>query len=114
MYPGLHDESRWSLPEVLAWQAGQRGDALFVRTVDGAELTYAQAAADAARMAGFLTAQGVRPGDPVAVMLLNRLYFVRVWLGLSRLGAVAVLLNSKLQGAFLEHQIQNCGAILPF
>lgn len=112
MYPGLHDESRWSLPEILAWQAGRRGDALFVRTIDGAELTYAQAAADAARMAGFLAAQGVRAGDPVAVMLPNGLDFVRVWLGLSRLGAVAVLLNTELKGAFLEHQILNSGAAL--
>src|SRR3546814_3956260 len=52
MYPGLHDEARWSLPEILARQAAHRGDALFVRTVDGASLTYAEAAADAARMAG--------------------------------------------------------------
>src|SRR3546814_12523991 len=63
-------------------------------------------------MAGFLAAQGVRPGDMVAVMLPNGLDFVRVWFGLCRLGAVAVLLNTELKGAFLEHQILNSGATL--
>src|SRR3546814_9651046 len=63
-------------------------------------------------MAGFLAAQGVRPGDMVAVMLPNGLDFVRVWFGLCRLGAVAVLLNPELKGAFLEHQILNSGATL--
>ena len=117
MYPGLHDEARWSLPEILAWQAERRGDALFVRTIANAdqtpaELTYAQTAADAARMAGFLAGLGIRPGDPVAVMLPNGLDFVRVWFGLCRLGAVAVLLNTELKGAFLEHQVANSGAAL--
>ncbi|MFN4091160.1 MAG: AMP-binding protein [Alphaproteobacteria bacterium] len=117
MYPGLHDPARWVLPQILARQAAERPGAPLVRTLDGAgrtagELTYAQAAADAARVAGFLAGLGVRSGDPVAVMLPNGLDFVRVWFGLCRLGAVAVLLNTELKGAFLEHQILDSGAAL--
>jgi crotonobetaine/carnitine-CoA ligase len=46
----------------------------------------------------------------VAVFLPNGLDFVRVWLGLGRLGAVAVLLNTELTGGFLRHQLETCGA----
>jgi crotonobetaine/carnitine-CoA ligase len=55
---------------------------------------------------------GVKPGDMVAVFLPNGLNFVRVWLGLGRLGAVAVLLNTDLTGSFLHHQLESCGATL--
>ncbi|WP_051340166.1 AMP-binding protein [Azospirillum halopraeferens] len=112
MYVHLRDEARWALPEVLEWQAGERGGQRFVAMVDGGGLTYAEAAADAARVAAWFAAQGVRPGDPVAVMLPNGLDFVRVWLGLGRLGAVMVALNTDLRGALLEHQLANCEARL--
>ena len=112
MYPHLRDESRWVVPEVLAHQAAARGDAPFVTMVDGPALTYAQAQDEAARMAGFLAGHGVQPGDMVAVMLPNGLDFVRVWLGLARLGAVLVALNTDLKGAFLEHQLENAAARL--
>jgi len=112
MYPHLRDETRWSTPEVLAYQARARGDAPFVTMVDGDTLTYAQAEADAARVAGYLSDLGVKPGDTVAVLLPNGLDFVRLWLGLGRLGAVMVALNLDLKGAFLEHQLENCAAAL--
>ncbi|MGQ9367325.1 AMP-binding protein [Azospirillum sp. ST 5-10] len=112
MYAHLRDETRWVLAEALAWQARERGGATFVTMVDGGALTYAEAQADAERVAGWFAGQGVRPGDMVAVMLPNGLDFVRVWLGLGRLGAVMVALNTDLVGAFLEHQMTNCAARL--
>jgi len=110
MYSGLDDPDRWVLPAVLAEQARRRGDAPWIETVDGERLSFAQAAADVDRAAGFFAALGVRPGEHVAVMLGNGADFVRVWLGLGRLGAVAVLLNTELSGAFLRHPLANCGA----
>ncbi len=108
MYDGLRDERRWVLPEALRFQAGARGDQPFLTAVsDGTTLTYAQAAAEAERVAGFFAGLGVKPGDPVAVLLPNGLDFVRVWLGLMRLGAVVVALNNELKGAFLAHQLSD-------
>jgi crotonobetaine/carnitine-CoA ligase len=112
MYSGLRDQRRWVLPEVLAEQSRTRPDSCWIETTDGETLTFGQAEADAARVAGFLAGLGVKPGDMVAVLLPNSLDFVRVWLGLGRLGAVAVPLNTELTGGFLRHQLESCGATL--
>jgi crotonobetaine/carnitine-CoA ligase len=53
---------------------------------------------------------GIQPGDPVAVLLPSGLDFVRLWLGLGRLGAVMVPINTALTGDFLAHQLRDCGA----
>ena len=110
MYDGLRDHHRWVLPEVLAYQAAARPDEVFIQTTDGERLTYGAAAADAARVAGFLAGQGAGPGQRVAAMMANGLDFVRLWLGVGRLGATLVPLNTALTGAFLEHPLRNCGA----
>ena len=110
MYGPLRDPRHWALPAVLAWQASERAEDVFVRSLDGPSLTFGQAALDADKVAGFLGALGVQPGDAVAVLLPNGLDFVRAWAGLGRLGAVAVLLNIELTGAFLTHQLEACGA----
>jgi crotonobetaine/carnitine-CoA ligase len=110
MYSGLDDTDRWVLPQVLAEQAARRPDATWIETTDGDATSFAAAHADAARVAGWLASLGVSPGDHVAVMLPNGLDFVRAWLGLGRLGAVAVLLNTELTGAFLRHPLADCGA----
>lgn len=112
MYSGLDDTDRWVLPAVLAEQAARRPDATWIETTDGEATRFGQAHEDAARVAGWLASLGVAPGDHVAVMLPNGLDFVRAWLGLGRLGAVAVLLNTELTGAFLRHPLSDCGATL--
>jgi len=112
MYPFLRDPSRWTAPDVLAWQAEANPSRIFVQAVDGAGLTYEQAHGRAARLATYFAGLGVRPGDPAVVLLRNDVDLVAVWLGLARLGATAVLLNTELSGAFLVHQMENCGARL--
>jgi crotonobetaine/carnitine-CoA ligase len=44
------------------------------------------------------------------VLLPNGLDFVRLWLGLGRLGAVVVPVNTALTGDFLAHQLRDSGA----
>jgi len=112
VYPGLRDHRRWVLPEVLAFQAGVQPDRTYAAMVDGDTLTYGAAAADAARVAGFLSDLGIGPRDRVAALLPNGLDFVRLWLGAGRLGATLVPLNIDLKGAFLEHQLRDSAARL--
>ena len=111
-YSGLGDPERWNLPEALAEQGHRWPDVIWLTTTDGETLTFGEAARDARQMAGYFSSLGIRPGDMVPIMLPNGLDFIRVWLGLGTLGAVAVLLNTELRGAFLEHQLRNCGGEL--
>ena len=62
------------------------------------------------RVSGYLNRLGIRRGDCVAVLMSSSLDFVRVWLGITRLGAVAVLLNPELSGSFLSHQLNTASA----
>jgi crotonobetaine/carnitine-CoA ligase len=112
VHPDLreHDHSTWSLPETLEAQAGVRGDQTFLTVVGEGSLTYAAAAREARQVATHLSARGVRPGDAVAVLLPNGLDFVRLWLGIGRLGAVIVPVNTALTGDFLAHQLRDSGA----
>lgn len=112
MYSGLDDTGRWVLPAVLAEQAARRPDAAWIATTGGEVMRFGQALDDVERVAAWFASIGVQPGEHVAVMLPNSLDFVRVWLGLGRLGAVAVLLNTELSGAFLAHPLGDCGATL--
>lgn len=112
MYSGMEDPQRWVLPQVLLEQAETRPDQPWVTFTSGEQMTFAQAATDARRVAGFLAELGVKAGDRVAVMLPNSCDFIRAWMGLGMLGAIAVMLNTELRGAFLKHQLNNSGAEL--
>ena len=112
MYSALHDPMAWVLPQVLAEHAAKQPDATWITSVDGESLSFGAADSDARRVAGFIASLDVKAGERVAVLLPNGLDFVRAWMGLGYLGATAVLLNTELRGAFLMHQINNCGAHL--
>ncbi|GAA1971845.1 ATP-dependent acyl-CoA ligase [Terrabacter lapilli] len=110
MYEHLHDHHRWILPEVLEAQARRRGDSTFLTVIGEGSLSYAAAARQARQVASHCVTAGIRPGDRVAVLLPNGLDFVRLWLGLGRLGAVIVPVNTGLTGDFLAHQLRDSGA----
>lgn len=112
MFSGMGDHSCWVLPKALAEAAQHQAGKVWLRCSDGQMLAFGQAASEADKVAGHLHALGVQPGDHVALMMGNSIDFVRAWAGLGRLGAVAVLLNTELQGDFLAHQLGNCGARL--
>jgi crotonobetaine/carnitine-CoA ligase len=110
VYEHLHDHHRWVLPEVLESQARRRGNATFLTVIGEGSLSYVAAARQARQVASHCVTAGIRPGDPVAVLLPNGLDFVRLWLGLGRLGAVVVPVNTGLTGDFLAHQLRDSGA----
>lgn len=113
MNSALHDTTAWTLPQALANQAQRQADATWITMADGGEsITFGEAYGDARKAAGFLASLAVQAGDRVAVLLPGGLEFVRAWMGLGYLGATAVLLNTELRGAFLLHQLNNCGASL--
>ncbi len=65
--------------------------------------TYAQMDVYANRVANWALAEGCKPGDTVAVFVRNRLEYVALWFGLTKIGVVPALLNFQLAGPALAH-----------
>ena len=82
----LHDRVA---AKILAWRAAETPDREFVH-VDGRWVTYAEADRSANRTANALADFGVKRGDRIAINLFNRLEYLDVWFGLSRIGAVEI------------------------
>ena len=76
--------------------------------INGETLTYGMLRDQAAQVAGMLARFGAGPGDRIVVLLPNSIDVVRAWAGVGRLGAVAVMLNTELTGAFLAYPLSNC------
>lgn len=77
---------------------------------DGQHLTYGELADAAGAVAARLRDLGVRPGARVAMYLANRIQFVSVYLGILRLGAVAVPMDIRLKGPEIAHVVNHSDA----
>ena len=78
-------------------------DRPFLRVPGGATLTYRDIDARSQRAAGWLAAQGVSAGDRVVVQLPKSVDAVALYLGVLRLGAVYVPLNTAYTRAEVEY-----------
>jgi fatty-acyl-CoA synthase len=67
-------------------------------TESGVEISYAQFDRYANRVAHWALAQGLKPGDTVALYMANRWEYVAIWYGLSKVGIMAALLNNQITG----------------
>jgi len=68
--------------------------------------SYGELAGACHRYARWGLAQGLRPGDVVALAMGNCPEYLAVWLGLSRIGVAVALLNTHLAGEALAHSIR--------
>ncbi|WP_410618449.1 ATP-dependent acyl-CoA ligase [Amycolatopsis sp. cmx-8-4] len=89
-------------PERTAWIFDQ-GDQRF---------TFAEVDAETSRIAAALTERGVGPGDRVAVMLRNVPAFPLIWLGLAKIGALLVPINTNYREFDGAHVLRHSGARL--
>lgn len=62
------------------------------------------------RVAHFFLRAGFKPGQCVALFMENRIEFVGLWLGCTKIGLVPALINSNLVGQPLLHSINAAGA----
>ena len=94
--------------ELLDTSASTFGDR--VALVHGDErITWSELHDRVERLAGALSARGVRPGDPVALPLANVPEFAVAFLAVLRVGAVVVPLNPHFKEAELEFHFAECG-----
>jgi long-chain acyl-CoA synthetase len=82
--------------------------------LDGDALTYEQLEDRTARVAGELRERGLRPGDPVGIMLPNVLAFPVLYYGVLRAGGVVVPMNPLLKSREVQHYLADSGARLVF
>jgi long-chain acyl-CoA synthetase len=76
------------------------------------ELGYAQLGAATARVAGWLRARGVEPGDRVGIMLPNVPEFALAYYGVLRAGGVVVPMNVLLKEREVAYYLADSGAKL--
>ncbi|MDP3968216.1 MAG: long-chain fatty acid--CoA ligase [Nocardioides sp.] len=73
-------------------------------------LNYATVDTLANQVAGYLTAQGIQPGDKVALSCPNLPYFSIVYFGILKAGAVVVPLNVLLKGREIAYHLGDSDA----
>lgn len=97
------DPSR-TLPILIAEAADKFGDAPAL--IDDTEtLSYRELAERANGYARWALDHGVAAGDVVCVFVPNCADYLALWLGITRVGGVAALINTNLVGASLVHAI---------
>jgi long-chain acyl-CoA synthetase len=102
-YPGK------TLLDVLRERADREPDrpALYFK---GATMTYAGLERESTAFAAALVAQGVRPGERVALLLPNSPQMIVAEFGIWKSGAIAVPINPLYTENELEHALNECGA----
>jgi len=102
-----------TLAHFLPEHARTRPDRPAIR-LDERVLTWAELDDASARAAAHLRAEGVRPGDRVAVMLPNVPEFAVLYYGVLRAGGVVVPMNPLLHAREVAHYLADSGALLAF
>lgn len=82
-----------TIPALVRSSAARFGDKPFV-VADGEELTYAELERRSARLAMNLLAGGIGKGDHVGILMPNGIAWAVAWFATTRIGAVAVPLNT--------------------
>jgi len=77
-------------------------------------MSYAELDSATARMAGYFVAQGIHPGDRVALMLPNVPAFPVIYYGVLRVGGVVVPMNPLFKRREIEYYLSDSGATMIF
>ncbi len=75
----------------------------------GVDWTFTQVEERSNRVAHLFLSRGFGRGDVVALIMTNRAEFVIAQLALSKIGAVAALVNASLRGSALAHVVRVAG-----
>ena len=107
--------SKMIVADILANNAKDYPDKLaYVNAETNEKLTFKEANEFANKIANTFYDKGFQKGDVVALMMENRLEYVPLLLGLSKIGVVTALINTNLVGDSLMHCIlvSECKAVI--
>ncbi|KAK9307682.1 hypothetical protein QLX08_002086 [Tetragonisca angustula] len=78
------------------------------------EWTFQQVEDYSNKVATVFKSHGYHKGDVIGILLENRVEFIALWLGLSKLGIIVPLLNTNLRKTALQHSINvsKCQALI--
>jgi fatty-acyl-CoA synthase len=80
-------------------------------TFEGKTITYGEMDALANRYAHWAKEQGITRGQTVALFMPNRMDYLPIWYGLTKVGVATALINNNLTGAALAHCLNISGAL---
>lgn len=92
------------LPAVIEELAASLGEAPALLS-DHECMTYRELAERSRQYARWALQQGLAKGDVVCLLMTNRPEYFAAWLGITRIGAIAALINTNLAGPSLAHCI---------
>jgi len=100
----LEDAPSRTFPAVIEELGARFGDA---PALIGPQyiFSHVQLAARANKVARWALAQGIQKGDTVCLLLSNSPDYLAIWLGITRIGGIAALLNTNLKADALDHCI---------
>ncbi|MEP7050857.1 MAG: AMP-binding protein [Pseudomonadota bacterium] len=107
--PAAHRAKASGTAPFIAWLEGHarsRPQGLFCE-LDDEQVTFSEARHRARQMASVLVAEGVRPGDVVALLGGNSPSYLLLILAVGYAGAAAALLNPELRGSPLAHALRS-------
>jgi len=93
-------------------QVGPEKKAIIFVDDDGSTrtFTFGDLEAFSNRIANFLTQQGMKTGDTVALLMENRPEFIGTWLGAAKMGVLVAMINTSIVKKGLCHCINVSGA----
>ncbi|MEE9282109.1 MAG: AMP-binding protein, partial [Myxococcota bacterium] len=108
MARAVRPDSPYSTADLIEKQVASRGDHPFCRYQDRVT-SYTEYNAAANRIAHWGLEVGLKRGDVVALLMLNRPEYLETWAGLAKIGVTAALINTNLSGRALAHALNAAG-----
>lgn len=102
-------KDKMTIPELLEKSVRQAPDLPMI-IFEKEEVTYRQMLERSCLVAGNLKAQGIQPGDKIALMMGNCLEYLYCFMGCGRIGALLVPINPALSFEEFAYIIQNSEA----
>jgi long-chain acyl-CoA synthetase len=104
------EEPLFDLLDKIAEKSGELTYTIF----EGATCTYGETRESADRLANFLTNQGIKKGDRVAIFLPNTPHYPPIFFGILKAGATAVTCNPLYTARELNYQLKDTGTTIVF
>jgi long-chain acyl-CoA synthetase len=98
----------------LPSQARAMGEAPAVIMGQGQVMSYRQVDERSNRVAQLLRAEGLRPGDHIAILMENNLEYLEIAWGAQRSGLYYTAVNSHLRQNEVQYILDDCGALAIF